>query len=61
MKYKDTDVVFITIPLSEQAAIATQYGVSESAVCIINPDGFILSVNKGNVDLPAKLKEIFLI
>jgi peroxiredoxin len=44
----------------ENADITKLYGVSAiPAVYIINPDGVIISIDNGNVDLFKKLKDIF--
>jgi peroxiredoxin len=44
----------------EDANVAKQYGVSSlPSVCIINPDGFIIGIENGNIDLTKKMKDIF--
>ncbi len=59
-QYKNADIAFIDIPLDENAEIAKQYGVSTApAICIIKPDGTVMSIEKSNANPAQKLKEIF--
>ena len=59
-QYKNADIVFLDVPVDQNAGLAEQYGVStDSVIYLISPKNVIVGIISDSTELSQKLKETF--